>query len=87
MQLNYHKNFKKSFHNRISPHENLVRRFEERFELFLKHPKNPVLKDHALIGRKIKLRAFSITGNIRVVYLMKGNDLYLLDIGSHNQVY
>jgi addiction module RelE/StbE family toxin len=87
MKINYHRDFKKNFRKRISPHENLVKRFEERLKLFLKDPKNPILQDHALVGKRINLRAFSVTGDIRVVYLIKGNELYLLDIGTHSQVY
>ena len=87
MRVNYHRNFKKNFRNRISPHGNLVKKFEERLELFLKDSKNPLLKDHALIGRRIRLRAFSVTGDIRVVYFVRGGELYLLDVGTHSQVY
>ena len=87
MKISYHRNFKKNFRKRISPHENLVKKFEERLELFLKNPKNPLLKDHALIGKRIRLRAFSVTGDIRVVYFMAGDKLYLLDVGTHAQVY
>ena len=87
MRVNYHRNFKKNFRNRISPHGNLVKKFEERLELFLKNPKNPLLKDHSLVGKRISLRAFSVTGDIRVVYVIRDNELFLLDIGTHNQVY
>lgn len=87
MKISYHRNFKKNFRKRISPHENLVKRFEERLGLFLKDPKNPILQNHALVGKRIDLRAFSITGDIRVVYFVKGGELYLLDIGTHAQIY
>ncbi|OGY26458.1 MAG: hypothetical protein A2Z24_00395 [Candidatus Woykebacteria bacterium RBG_16_44_10] len=87
MRINYHQTFKKNFRKRITPHENIVKRFEERLELFLNGPKNPILRDHALVGKRINLRAFSMTGDIRVVYFIKGNELYLLDIGTHPQVY
>jgi len=87
MKINYHRAFKKNFRSRVSPHENLVKRFEERLELFLKDPKNPLLRDHALVGKRINLRAFSVTGDIRVVYFITNNELFLLDIGTHAQVY
>ncbi|MDO8609629.1 MAG: type II toxin-antitoxin system mRNA interferase toxin, RelE/StbE family [bacterium] len=48
---------------------------------------NPLLKDHKLIGSLNGLRAFSITGDVRVVYRIEGDILELYDIGSHNQVY
>ena len=87
MKINYHRIFKKDFRSRILPHENLVKRFEERLELFLTDPKNPILQDHALVGKRINLRAFSVTGDIGVVYFVKDGELYLLDIGTHAQVY
>lgn len=87
MKVNYHRTFKKNFRKRISPAKNLVKRFDQRLELFLKEPKNPILQDHALVGKRINLRAFSITGDIRVVYFIKNNEIYLLDIGTHAQVY
>ena len=87
MKINYNRIFKKDFRSRILPHENLVKRFEERLELFLTDPKNPILQDHALVGKRINLRAFSVTGDIGVVYFVKDGELYLLDIGTHAQVY
>ncbi|MBI3486516.1 type II toxin-antitoxin system YafQ family toxin [Candidatus Daviesbacteria bacterium] len=47
----------------------------------------PTLKDHKLIGKKFGFRAFSVTGDIRVVYKLINSDVWLYDIGSHNQVY
>ena len=45
------------------------------------------LDDHALVGTMKGLRAFSIGGDLRVVYQDTGKCYELLDIGSHNQVY
>lgn len=83
MKINFHINFKKNFRKRISPNKNLVKRLEQRLELFLKDPKNPILRGHALVGKRINLRAFSVTGDIRVVYFIKNNEIYLLDTGAH----
>ena len=87
MNLIRHKLFLKHFKARISRNKFLVNRFEARLELFLDNPRNPVLRDHQLIGKMKKLRAFCITGDVRVVYWLEGDTLYLYDIGSHNQVY
>jgi len=54
---------------------------------FLEKPDNPILKDHKLVGKMAGFRSFSITGDLRVVYRIKGNSLQLYDIGTHNQVY
>lgn len=88
MKIRNHSVFKKNFKKRIAPKPNLVRKFRERVELFLKDRKSPILCDHALIGKKLTLRAFSIAGDIRIVYKQeKQNLIVFLDIGSHNQVY
>lgn len=46
-----------------------------------------ILHNHKLAGDKSGFWAFSITGDVRVVYLKEGDDVLLYDIGSHNQVY
>lgn len=45
------------------------------------------LDDHALVGTMKGLRAFSIGGDLRVVYRETDTHYELLDVGSHNQVY
>ena len=63
-------------------------KFENRLEIFIKKPTHPLLKTHSLKGNLLGLRAFSVTGNYRVLYRMI-NPLTakLIDIGTHNQVY
>lgn len=87
MNIIRHRVFKKHFKARILPNKSLVSRFESRLKMFLADPCNPVLRDHQLSGRMKNLRAFGITGDVRVVYQLEGENLYLYDIGSHNQVY
>lgn len=63
-------------------------RFREKFMLFLKNPKDPTLKNHALQGLLKGKRAFSVTGDVRVIYRFIDKDtIILLRIGTHNQVY
>ncbi len=88
MKVKLHHLFEKSYKNRISPTKNLVFQTEERIALFKIDPKNSLLKDHGLTGAKKRLRAFSVTGNIRIVYLpISDTEVVFIDIGSHNQVY
>lgn len=87
MQINYTKKFRKNFNKRISRNKKLNQQFLERLQLFLRNPQEPFLKDHKLTGAKKHLRAFSITGDIRVLYYQEGEKIYLVDIGTHNQVY
>lgn len=88
MQIRFHAHFEKAYKNRVALNKKLVSQTEKRIALFEFNPKNPILKDHALSGTKKGLRAFSITGDIRVVYLpISENEVVFIDIGTHNQVY
>ena len=66
----------------------IQKQFEARIELFQKIPPSPMLKIHPLKGNLAGLRAFSVTGDYRVIYRIIGlESVELVDIGKHNQVY
>lgn len=83
----YRKQFKKNLQKRILPNPKLAKQFEERLKLFATEVRDYPLDDHALVGTMKGLRAFSIGGDLRVVYQETEKYYELLDIGSHNQVY
>lgn len=88
MKITLHPSFTKAFKKRIAHNKKLVTKSSERIELFKIDPTNPLLKDHALKGKKRQFRGFWITGDIRVVYLpVSEEEAIFVDIGSHNQVY
>ena len=88
MEIRYHARFLKHYRLRIQDSVGLRRRLEDRVELFTKDPDNEGLQDHPLRGKKLGLRAFSVTGDVRIVYRWIGkNVVQFLDVGSHNQVY
>ena len=87
MQIKYHKQFSKNFKKRIASNPKLITQFRTRLNLFIENPNDSLLKEHKLIGKLSTYRAFSITGNIRVVYKIVNNDLWFYDIGTHDQVY
>ncbi len=86
-RIKYSKTFVKSFQKRIAAHPNLAKKFAQRLQLFSVNPTHPILRNHALIGAKIGKRAFSITGDVRVVYGEDEEFLIFYDVGTHNQVY
>lgn len=87
MKVSLSKTFEKHFNKRIASHSNLLTKFEDRFNIFKKSPNNPTLRNHSLGGTLQGYRAFSITGDIRVIYKQIDEDhIEFLDIGSHNQV-
>ena len=87
MEIKYHKDFLKNYKKRIAPNPSLSENFDRQLRIFLQSPHDTILKDHKLAGRKKSLRAFSVTGDIRVVYGVANNEIWLYDVGTHNQVY
>lgn len=88
MKINLHKTFIKHFDKRIKPNKNLLNKFNNRYQLYIKNKAHPLKKDHKLTADMKGKRAFNITGDIRVVYREVGKDtVEFLDIGSHPQVY
>ncbi len=88
MIIELHPQFEKAYKKRVAINAKLVKKTTERLALFQSDRAHPLLKDHALTGDKSHLRAFWITGDVRIVYQPVADDHVLfLDIGSHNQVY
>lgn len=87
VRILYSRRFLKRFEKRILPNQELYIRFKDRVGLFRDSPDHPLLRDHPLRGKLIGFRAFSITGDIRLVYEKVKDGIILHDIGSHNQVY
>ena len=81
------KTFEKHFKQRIAPNEKLVKLFKQRLKLFLDGELGYPLYDHALTGKLEGKRAFSVAGDIRVIYIELEDFFIFIDIGSHNQVY
>jgi len=82
-----HRKFEKNFQSRISSNLKLKKQFQTRLKLFTEGVRDYPLDDHPLVGTKKGLRAFSIGGDLRVVYRETEDHYEFLDIGSHNQVY
>ena len=87
MKIYLTKDFKKAYKRRVQPNQSLVKRFEQRYSLFEENPDDLTLQDHMLSGRMKDYKAFSITGDIRVIYYTYKDAVYFVDIGTHNQVY
>lgn len=87
MKVEFKTSFIKRYKNRFRHLPNVQKKFEKRLLLFTKDPRNPILKDHTLTDDLTGHRAFSISGDIRVVYYIENNTAYFVDIGTHNQVY
>jgi len=82
-----HRDFAKHFHKRITNNPKLVKQFEDRLTLFMTSHRGYPLNDHALTGALVGRRSFSITADIRVIYVETADAIIFLDIGTHAQVY
>jgi addiction module RelE/StbE family toxin len=85
MQFLYSRRFTKQF-------ERLTRttqiRVIQRQNLFAQDKRNSLLNDHALLGDSKGLRSFSITGDVRIIYEVVGDDIVLLlKVGTHHELY
>lgn len=87
MKIEFHRNFVRNYKKRYGHNPKIQKKFKERVRVFSQNPNHPFLRDHALVGKKLGLRAFAVTGDIRVVYYLKNETVFFLDIGIHNQVY
>lgn len=86
MIIRYHKKFIKRF-NRLT--YKLQKKVSERIEEFKRNPNEQSLKNHALKGKMIGRKSFSITGDIRIIYEEHEDctHVLMLDVGKHTQVY
>ncbi len=81
------KGFEKHYKQRIAPIKNLRGVYVVRVSAFQNGELGYPLDDHALKGRLKGKRAFSIAGDVRVVYEETDDAIIFIDVGSHNQVY
>ncbi len=89
MRVEFHHKFQKHYLKRVLPYPDLVQRYKERLDLFIKNPEHPSLRDHKLVGKLDSYRSFSLTGDMRILYEYdkKKKLLLLYDVGTHAQVY
>ncbi|MEO8571319.1 MAG: hypothetical protein ABI553_06415 [Chloroflexota bacterium] len=54
---------------------------------FAADPQDPLLRTHKLKGDLDAYWAFSVDGDVRVLFRWDGDDAFLVNLGSHDQVY
>lgn len=87
MKVEFTHAFIKAHRKRIISQKRLYKKFKERTRMFEQNPADPILNDHALKGKLDQKRAFSVTGDVRVIYYIHDGTAFFVDIGTHNQVY
>lgn len=86
-RIDLHRPFVKSYVKRISRNPKRVAQYESRVELFMQGVRDAPINDHPLTGTMSGKRAFSITADIRVVYVETNDAFVFVDISTHAQVY
>ena len=86
MMLRYTKRFLKHF--RKLPKKDQIR-VEHTLILFQKNPFHPLLRNHELQREMEGARAISAGFDLRIIYREEGNHtiVFLLQVGTHNQLY
>lgn len=82
-----HRQFKKNFEKWIARDAKLSSQFAQRLALFAQGVRDTPLNDHPLTGSMDGKRAFSISADIRVIYIETDDAILFIDIGTHAQVY
>lgn len=79
--------FLKSYESRIARNHRLKQQLNKRVSLFIQGQKGQPLNDHALKGGLAGYRAFSVTGDVRVIYKELPDRYIFIDVGTHAQIY
>ena len=54
---------------------------------FAAEPQDPLLRTHKLKGELDAYWAFSVDDDLRVVFRWEGDEAFLVNLGSHDEVY
>jgi mRNA interferase YafQ len=54
---------------------------------FAADPQDPLLRTHKLKGELEAYWAFSVDDHLRVVFRWEGEEAFLVNLGSHDEVY
>ena len=80
--------FKRSYKKRVRDNSRLKKKFWEKMEIFLENPFFTQLRTHKLSGKLAEQWAFSVDEDYRIVFEFLGEDqVLLIDVGSHDEVY
>ena len=88
IKITWDHSFKRIYKKKIKSDNDLRNRFWTAIELFSKDSFSHRLRTHKLTGKLEGLWAFSVTYECRVIFeFLSKNDVLLIDIGGHDEVY
>jgi len=84
--------FLRAFKRLMRKHPNLRKEVEETLELLMQDPFMPQLETHKLKGKLLGSWACSIGYNFRIIFdfvenKQNENDIFLITMGTHDEVY
>ena len=84
MSIYLHKDFKRGYKKLTKAQKE---KFKERRDLFLQDQFNPILNNHALLGKHKGYRSFNVTGDLRVIFRVKEDFIIFIKVDSHSNLY
>ena len=89
IKITWDQGFKRIYNKKIKNNNELKKKFWKGMDLFFKDCFTPRLRTHKLTGKLEGLWAFSIDYDCRIVFkfLSKWDEILLIDLGSHDEVY
>ena len=88
IKITWDQGFKRVYQKKVRNNPDLKKRFWKALGLLSKDTFHPALRTHKLVGKPEGLWAFTVAYDCRVVFkFMNGDEVLLIDIGSHEEVY
>lgn len=89
IKLVWDSSFKRSYQKRVRQDARLKKKFWSTLKKFSDNPFDSKLKTHKLTGKLSGLWAVSVDYDCRIVFkfFKEANEILLIDIGSHDEVY
>ena len=88
IRITWDQGFRRIYKKTVRSDAILKPRFWKAMELFSRTPFHPKLRTHKLTGKLEGLWAFSVTYDHRVIFkFLNKDEVLLVDIGSHDEVY
>ena len=88
-KLIYTKSYNKKAKKFIRKHPDLLNQYEKTLKLLELNPNHPSLRLHELKGKLKEIYSVSINISYRITLelIITENDIILIDVGPHDQVY
>jgi toxin HigB-1 len=88
IRITWDKGFRRIYGKKVKNDTELKQRFWKAMKLFSGNPFHQKLRTHKLSGKLGGLWAFSVSYDCRVIFkFLNGDEILLVDIGGHEEVY